>query len=90
MASLSALELQTLRRSMAARSGPTWTKPQINAAVQAIEDAMVSTSNVGARSVRAYISLAIEGVAAGVFSAAQKDDLFIVWSFLNARRGGVI
>lgn len=90
MAVISASDLETLRRTFAAPRTPSWTKAQVNAALQAIEDAMVSTSNVGPRSVRSHISNAIEAVAPGVFSVAFKDDLFILWSMLNAKRGGVI
>jgi len=90
MATLTVDELQGARRRAALDRSPSWTKPQINAAVQAIEDAMISTGNVGNRSVRTYISKAIEGAAAGVFSAAQKDELYLIWSQINAARGGVI
>jgi hypothetical protein len=68
----------------------TWTKPQINAALQAIEDAMQSASNVGGRSIKAHIALAIENAAPTVFNAAQKDDLFVVWCRFNVQRGGIL
>jgi len=89
MAVLTADQLLTARRQMAERVPPTWTKPQINAAVQAIEDAMVGTANVGNRSVSAHISQAIEAAAPGRFTVGQKDTLFILWSYLNAARGGI-
>lgn len=90
MATLTSDELTAARRRAARNNGVAWTKPQINAALQAIEDAMVSTGNVGARSVRQHISQAIEAAASGVFSAGQKDDLFICWAALNAARGGIL
>ena len=91
MAVLTGAELELASR-LASRGGVavTWRKAHIRGALQSIEDAMVSTSNVGNRSVRAHVSQAIEAVAAGVFSAGQKDDLFVIWSQLNARRGGIL
>lgn len=90
MAVLITPELVSLRQLIARQMAPTWTKPQINAALQAIEDAVQSTSNVGNRSLKTYIGNAIEAAAPGVFTAGQKDTLFILWSYFNARRGGVI
>jgi hypothetical protein len=90
MATLTAAELQAGRRSAARAATVPWTKAQYNAALQAVEDRMVSLSNVGGNSIRQAISTAIENAAPGVFNAAQKDDLFIVWSLLNARRGGIV
>lgn len=90
MTTLTTAELEHASRQAAMHGVVTWRKAHIRGALQAIEDAMVSTSNVGNRSVQAHVSQAIEGVAAGVFSAGQKDDLFILWSRLNAARGGVI
>jgi hypothetical protein len=82
--------LEAERRRFAATRTATWRKAHINAALQAIEDAMVSTSNVGNRSVRTHIGAAIETAAPQVFTAQQKDDLFIAWSGMNARRGGIL
>lgn len=90
MATLTAAELREGRRTAARNNGVLWTKPAINAALQAIEDRMISVSNVGGQSIRGAISAAIEAVAAGVFNASQKDDLFVVWCLINARRGGTI
>jgi hypothetical protein len=91
MAVLTGAELGEMRRR-AARAGvlPSWTKAQVNAALQAIEDRMTGTANVGNRSIKTAIGADIEAAAAGVFNAAQKDDLFLLWSQLNARRGGII
>lgn len=90
MATIITADLETHRRRFALGRNPTWTKTQFNAALQAIEDAMVSGSNVGARTVKTYIGQAVETAAPGVFNAGQKDDLFLVWSLLNARRGGIL
>jgi hypothetical protein len=90
MAVLTNAELETVRRQAARRAPATWTKAQINAALQAIEDAVQSTSNVGARSLKTYLGNAIEAAAPGVFGAAAKDELFSLWQVLNIRRGGLI
>lgn len=90
MTVLTSADLTDLRHRAAIGKTVTWTKPQINAALQAIEDAVQSTSNVGARSLKTYIGLAIENAAAGVFNAQQKDDLFVLWTKLNAARGGIL
>lgn len=90
MATLTTDDLTDLRQRYARGRNPSWTKPQINAALQAIEDAVQSTSNVGNRTLKVYIGNAIEAAAPGVFNAQAKDDLFILWSIYNARRGGVI
>lgn len=91
MATLTAGECTGLRQLAARRAAAvTWTKPQINAALQAIEDAAQSTSNVGPRTLKAYIGSAIETAVPGVFNAAQKDDLFVIWCRFNAARGGTI
>lgn len=90
MAVITVNDLEDLRRRAARNKSPNWTKPQINAALQAIEDAMISTSNVGARSIKAQIGQAVEAVAAGVFNAAQKDELFVLWCMINAKRGGIL
>jgi hypothetical protein len=91
MATLTADELTDLRHITARRAATvTWTKAQVNAALQAIEDTMQSTSNVGARSIKAHIGLAIETASPGVFSAQQKDELFVIWCRFNVARGGIL
>lgn len=90
MAVLTPAELVALRQLAARDVGPSWTKPQINAALQAVEDAVQSTSNVGNRSLKTYIGAAIETAAPGAFNAGQKDTLFVLWSRFNAARGGVL
>lgn len=91
MATLTAAQLQEVRSLAAsAVATVTWTKPQINAAIQAVEDAMASASNVGGKSVQAYIGGAIETAAPGVFSAPQKQTLFALWCVRYAYRQGVL
>lgn len=91
MATLTSLELARLRQ-IGARIYPvvTWTKPQVNAALQAIEDAVQSTGDVGNRSLRAYIAAAIETAAPGIFNVGQKDSLFVIWCRFNVVRGGIL
>jgi hypothetical protein len=91
MAEITPEQAVELRR-IAARRSPTvtWTKPQINAALQAIEDAIQSTSNVGGRSIKAALALAIENAAPGVFTNPQKDELFVIWCRFNVARGGIL
>lgn len=84
MATLSASELQTLRQTMTRQFPPTWTKPQVNAALQAIED------RVRLAATQTAISNDIEAAAPGVFNAAQKARLFGVWCVSAAARLGVI
>jgi hypothetical protein len=74
---------------MALLRSPTWTKPQFNSALQATEDAMTGSANVGPRSVPQHIGQAIETAAPGVFNAGMKDDIGVIWCRLNADRGGI-
>jgi hypothetical protein len=65
MAMLSNDQLTELRQAVARESATVpWTKPQINAAVQAIEDWFEAN--------RAALGTAMEAAAPGLFSAAQK------------------
>lgn len=89
MAVLTTAEKEALRQ-LAARGAVSWTKAHIDAALDAIEAAVVSTSNVGNRSLKTYIGNAVETAAPGVFSAGQKDNLFALWCRLNAQRGGIL
>lgn len=90
MAVLTGAELEEARKRFAATRSASWTKAQINAALQAIETAMTGNANVGASSVKAYVAAQIEAAAPGVFTAQQKDDLGVAWSRLNAERGGIL
>lgn len=90
MAILTINELTGMRNVMERRVvAQGYTKVQVNAALQAIENRMTGTTNVGPRSVKAQLVLDIDAAAAG-FTAAQKDDLFVVWCLFNVRRGGLI
>ena len=84
MAVFTAPELQLLRQTMARQFPPTWTKAQVNAALQAIEDRLRLAAT------QTTIANDIEAAAPGVFSAAQKSRLFGVWCFSAAARLGVI
>lgn len=84
MATLTAAELQELRSVLTRNTATqTWTKAQVNAALQAIEDRirLAGTQNT--------IAGDIEAAAPGVFSAGQKATLFGVWCLSAARRLGV-
>jgi hypothetical protein len=62
----------------------TWTKAQINAAIQAVEDRMQLAAT------KTAISNDIEAVAPGVFDANTKQLIFAIWSLTYATRQGVI
>lgn len=93
MAQFSAADLAALRQAAVRNAlGTTihWTKPQINSALQAIEDSVASVSNVGAKTFNTYIGQAIEAAAPTVFSAAEKTKLFALWALTFAARNGVV
>jgi hypothetical protein len=73
MAILTASQLTELRQACS-RSGIAinYTKAQVNAGLQAIEDYFENT-------VRAGIATAIESAAPGVFTNAQKKQLAKMW-----------
>lgn len=68
-----------LRRELADGRNPTWTKAQVNAAAQAVEDLLEQASTQTA------INNAIEAAAAGVFNAAQKRAIFVAVVVRKAR-----
>ncbi len=85
MAIFTVEQLGELRSALARNTATqSWTKPQVNAALQAIEDLMVQPST------RTAVSNAIEAAAPSVFDVAQKELLFAVWSLTYARRQGLI
>ena len=90
MAVLTAEELTELRATSGRGQVVTYTKPQINAALQAIEDLFQSSANIGPRSLQQALGLAIETAAPGVFGVGAKTKLFAIWCRLNARREGVL
>lgn len=82
MATITAGELLTMRRRAAEGAATQgWTKAQVNAALQAIEDLMETTG-------RTAINNAIEGAAPGVFSGAQKRLLFAAYCEYKFGKGG--
>jgi hypothetical protein len=85
MAVLNAVELEDMQRRAANRAAVvTWTKAPIRSALQAIEDLVTGVAT------RNAINSAIETAAPGVFTVPQKESLFELWCFLNAKRGGII
>lgn len=81
MAVLDSLQLAEVRRAYADRRGPgvDFTKPQVNAAIQAIEDWFEAN--------RATLAAAIDAATAPyVFPAAQKKLLAAMWLDHKSRR----
>lgn len=85
MAVLTEGQKTELRNLMAKVESPqTWTKAQLGAALQAVEDLMQLNAT------KTSISNAIEGAAAGVFTAAQKNKIFAIWAVTFAVRQGIL
>ena len=81
MAVLSSDQLTDMRKKMAVGETVVWTKPQLNAALQAIED-WYETNKVA-------IGTAIDVATAPlVFTAAQKKKLGAYWLLQKASREG--
>jgi hypothetical protein len=81
MAVISTSELQRARQAIAADQNAHWTKPQINAAIQAVEDLISSQS--------AAISAAINTATSPVvLTAAEKKAVVREWAILRFRAGG--
>jgi len=81
MAILTTDQLVQLRQMAAAEAATvTWTKPQVNAALQAIEDWWEAN--------RASLGTAIEAAAPGKFTVAQKKALGKYWLWQKYGRGG--
>lgn len=91
MAVISAAHLAQARNEMERGGGAiAYTKPQINAGLQAIEDAMTTTpipaGAVGA-TMPQYISNRIDAATAPfTFSGPAKMRLFAMWAFLKFER----
>jgi hypothetical protein len=83
MAVLNAQQLTALRNAAERNLGVHYTKPQFNAALQAIEDRLQLAAT------RTAIANDIEAAAPGVFSAAEKNTLFGIWCVTAAQRLGV-
>ena len=76
MATISTPHLVACRRGLERSGNPiNYNKTQINAAIQAIEDRFEAT--------RSGFNTAIEGAAPGIFSAAQKRQLFAYWASIK-------
>lgn len=85
MATLTANELAELRAYCVPNMGTAhWTKTNVNAALQAVEDRMQLAAT------KTAIGSDIEAAAPGVFSAAEKTKLFAIWAVTFARRQGII
>lgn len=82
MAVLTAAQLQQCRQG--AQNGPVpWTKAQINAALQAIEDTMRGAT------VQSALSSAIDAAVSPLnLNAAQKKRLFREWALITFQVGG--
>jgi hypothetical protein len=81
MPTLTPTELTDLRRELAAGvSVVRWTKPQVNAVTQALEDWFEAN--------RPALGTAMEAAAPGVFTTAQKRALVTAWLEQKFRRGG--
>jgi hypothetical protein len=77
---LTSLELTDLRQQVAAATtSQSWTKPQVNAAIQALED-WWDTSG------RAAAGAAIEAAVPGVFTNQQKKVIGKYWLVQKAGR----
>jgi hypothetical protein len=91
MATLQPPELQTARQACASTfSAVAYTKPQINAALQAIENAMTTTTMPAGAvglTIPAIISTAIDAATTPfVFTGPQKKVLFALWARLKFER----
>jgi len=82
MATLTAPQLAELRRGIAPDvAAVNFNKPQVNAALQAVEDWFETTA-------RTEIGAAIETAAPGVFTNAQKRVIAKYWLRQKFDRGG--
>jgi hypothetical protein len=90
MAVLTLTELVTARNFCEGRFRPVgYTKAQINAALQAIEDTMrtntISAGQVG-QTIQQIVSAAIDASSAFTWSIAQKKILFAIWADLTFKK----
>ena len=85
MATFTADQLVMLRALMARNVAPqTWTKAQVNAALQALEDRLRLAGT------QTTLSNDIEAAAPGIFTIQQKQTLFGVWCYTAAARLGIL
>lgn len=72
MATITNERLAKHRQALSSKlSTVTWTKAQVNAAVQAVVDLLQSPSS------RSAVSSEIETAAPGVFNATEKQEIFV-------------
>lgn len=83
MAALTVPQLTALRNAAERNVAVHYTKAQLNAALQAVEDRMVLAAT------RTALAADIEAAAPGVFSAAEKQTIFALWCLTAAQRLGV-
>lgn len=90
MATLTVPELAFARNFCEGRFAPVgYTKPQINAALQAIEDTMRTTAIVAGQAgltIQQIVSAAIDASSAFAWSNAQKKILFAMWADLTFKK----
>lgn len=93
MATLNVSELASARNFCESKLAQiAYTKPQINAALQAIEDAMRTTTIVAGQAgqtVQQIVSAAIDASSAFAWSNAQKKILFAIWADLTFKKDSV-
>jgi hypothetical protein len=93
MAALNTTELAFARNFCEGKFSPVgYTKPQINAALQAIEDTMRTTTIVAGQAgqtVQQIVSAAIDASSAFNWSNAQKKILFAIWADLTFKKDSV-
>lgn len=90
MATLTVTELAKARNFCEGSFAPVgYTKPQINAALQAIEDTirtrLIAGGDVG-QTVQQVVSAAVDASSAFSWSNAQKKILFALWSDLTFQK----
>lgn len=68
MAILTQIQLAKVRRKLSNGRTSTWNKPQVNAAIQAIEDRLQASKSI--------LNSDIESAAPGIFTVAQKRIIF--------------
>lgn len=93
MATLTATELAKARNFCENSFAPVgYTKPQVNAALQAIEDTMrtrlIIAGDVG-QTVQQIVSAAIDASSAFSWTNAQKKILFALWADLTFQKDKV-
>ena len=90
MATLTTTELSKMRNTCEGRFAPvTYTKAQVNAALQAIEDTIRTTLLVAGQAgqiVQQITSAAVDASSAFSWTNAQKKILFALWADLTFQK----